>query len=301
MRYTTFAFLGVAAAAPLASPQDLGALLGSLGGGAAGGAPGGFDIGALLGGLGGGAGGAPGGLDIGALLGGLGGGKGGAGGGLDLGALAAQFLGGGSGPQGDAQTIIDQYNKIKVQVDAMNEYVKKIADPAPADVIEQLTKLTDAQVGALRDGAKAVAAMPGAIPLMSATGLQGPGGDLTVATSESIDNLKKAIPFISKVTGGKDGEIKNINALLDATKAFNEAVNGKLPSIAQSIAQGEGQKSVDFLQGALDLINGKVEAAPAAPATPAAEPAAAPAAAPVAAPAAPAAPAAGGMAGMPGM
>jgi ABC-type transporter Mla subunit MlaD len=178
----------------------------------------------------------------------------------------------------------------------MNDFVKKIADPAAPDTLDQLTKFTQDQVDTLHEAAKAVAGMAGAIPLMSATGLQGPGGDLTIATSESIENLKKVIPIISKLSGGKEAEIKNLNSMLEATKAFNEAVNGKLPSIAQSIAQGEAQKSVDFLQGALDLINGKVEAAPAAPA---AEPAAAAPAA--AAPAAPAAPAAGGMGGMAGM
>jgi len=233
MRFTTLAFAAAVAAAP--APQDLSALLGGLGG--AGGAPGGLDIGAILGSLGGagGAGGA-GGIDFGAILGSLGGGAAG-------------------GPAGDVNVIITQYGKIKDKVAELDAYVTKIADPAPADVIAQVDKLTQAQVVGIQEATKAVEAMAGPIGIMDAMSLQGPGGDLTIATQNSIDNLKKVKPFVVKVAGAKDSAIKGFQALIDATKLFNEAVNKKLPGLAVSIASGEGQKSIDALTDAIAEYN----------------------------------------------
>jgi hypothetical protein len=235
MKYSIFAFIGAVAAAP--TPQfDLGALLGGLGGagGAGGAAP---DLSGILGSLGG-------------LLGGGASG----GGGLDLGALLGSFTGGAGGPTGDVAVIINEYGKIKDKVQAMDSWVQKIGDTAPADTIAQLNKMTAEQVEALRAATKAVDGMAGAVDLLSAAGLQGPGGDLTVATQQSIDNLKKAAAAIKKVAGAREAELKNLNAMLDATKAFNEAVNKKLPSFAVSIASGEAQKSVDFLTDAIKVF-----------------------------------------------
>jgi len=266
MRFTTLAFIGAAAAAPVASPQDLSALLGSLGGssngpdlgallgGLTGGAPGGappIDFGALLGSLGGG-GAAGGGLDIGALLGGLGGagGAGGAGG-FDIGGLLAGF----SGSGGEAKTIIDSYGGVKEKVDALDAFVTGFNVSVPADVIAKLEKSTMDQVAALNAGTEKINKMAGQIGIMDALSLQEPGGSLTAATLTSIENLKKAKGAISKVAGAREAEIKNLNSLLDATKAFNEAVNKKLPSLAVTIAQGEAQKSVDALTDAIAEYN----------------------------------------------
>lgn len=237
MRYSTLAFIGAVAAAP--APQ--------------------FDIGALLGGLGGagGAAGGAGGLDLGALLGSLGGGKAGGapGGGIDFGAILGSLGGASSGPAGDVQVIIGSYGKIKDKVTELDAYVSKITDPAPADVISQIDKLTQAQVVGIQEATKAVDGMVGAIALTDALSLQSPGGDLTVATQNSIDNLKKFKPTIVKVAGAKDSVIKGLNSLVDATKIFNEAVNKKLPGIAVAVATGEGQKSIDALNDAIAEYN----------------------------------------------
>jgi len=232
---------GLTGGAGGAGGLDFGAILGSLGG--AGGA-GGPDLGALLGGLGG-AGGA-GGLDFGALLGGLGG-AGGAGGSLDFGAL----LGGFAGAGGNAQTIIEGYAAIKEKVQGLDTFVSAFNVSVPANVIETLDKDTAAQVTALKDAASKVDKMAGAIGIMDALSLQEPGGALTTATLTSIENLKKAKSAIAKVPGAREAELKNLNSLLEATKAFNEAVNKKLPALAVTIAQGEAQKSVDALTDAI--------------------------------------------------
>jgi len=189
-------------------------------------------------------------LDLGALLGSLGGGAGG----LDLNALAGQFLGSGTGPVGDVNVIITQYGNIKEKVEAQDTFIKTLVDKAPADLIAKLEKFGADQVQALKAAAKAVDGMVGAVDLMGATGLQAPGGDLTISTQTSIDNLKKAAPIIVKVAGAKDAELKTLNAMLEATKAFNEAVNKKLPAFAVAIAQGEGQKSVDYLTDAISTF-----------------------------------------------
>jgi predicted lipid-binding transport protein (Tim44 family) len=189
-------------------------------------------------------------LDLGALLGSLGGGAGG----LDLNALAGQFLGSGTGPVGDVNVIITQYGNIKEKVEAQDTFIKTLVDKAPADLIAKLEKFGADQVEALKAAAKAVDGMVGAVDLMGATGLQAPGGDLTISTQTSIDNLKKAAPIIVKVAGAKDAELKTLNAMLEATKAFNDAVNKKLPAFAVAIAQGEGQKSVDYLTDAISAF-----------------------------------------------
>jgi hypothetical protein len=236
MRFTTIAFIGAVAAAP--APQfDLGALLGGLTGGSGTGAP---DLGALLGGLGGLLGGAP-----------AGGAPGGLPGGFDLGSL----LGGSSGPVGDVNVIITQYGSIKDKVTAQDAYILKINGSAPADLIEKLNKFGAEQVDAIKAGTKAIDGMVGAVDLLSAASLQGPGGDVTAAQQLAIENLKKAAPIIAKVPGAKDAELKVLNAQLEALKKFNEAVNKKVPGFAVAIAQGEGQKSVDALTDAINVFS----------------------------------------------
>jgi hypothetical protein len=246
MRFASLAFVGVVAAAP--APQfDLGALLGGLGGKSGGGA-GGLDIGALLGGLTGGAGGAGG---LGGLLGGLTGGAGGAA--PDLGSLIGGFLGGGSGPAGDVSVIINQYTAIQAKVKEMDAYVQTIQPngTAPADVIEKLNKLSAEQLATVKAGTKAVEGMAGNVDLMNAMSLQAPGGDVTAATQTALENLKKVIPAIAKVPGAKEAQIKNLQALVEATKEFTAAINKRLPSIALAIAEGEGNRAVEYFNDAL--------------------------------------------------
>jgi hypothetical protein len=239
MRFTTIAFIGAVAAAP--APQfDLGALLGGLTGGSGTGAPGAApDLGALLGGLGGLLGGAP---------------ASGAPGGLpafDLGSL----LGGSSGPVGDVNVIITQYGSIKDKVTAQDAYISKINGSAPADLIEKLNKFGAEQVDAIKAGTKAIDGLVGAVDLLSAANLQGPGADVTAAEQLAIENLKKAAPIIAKVPGAKDAALKVLNAQLEALKKFNEAVNKKVPAFAVAIAQGEGQKSVDAITDAINVFS----------------------------------------------
>ncbi len=234
MRYITLALIGTAAAVPVAQ----------------------FDLGALINGLGGGAKNGAGGADPLAGLGALLGGAGGAGG---LGDLLGGLLGGGDGgPTGDVGVILGEYEKIKNVVQAQDAFVEKIGDKPPADLIAQLNKLGASQVDALKSATKAIDGMAGVVDIMSAAGLQGPGGELTVATEKSIENLKKNVAAISKIPGAREAELKNLNAMLEATKAFNEAVNKKLPSLAQAVATQESQKSVDYLTDAIKAFGGKV-------------------------------------------
>jgi len=255
MRFTSLAFVGFVAAAP--APQfDLGALLGGLGGGKApGGGAGGLDIGALLGGLTGGAGGAGGLGGLAGLLGGLGGAGGAASGtgGLDIGSLLGGFLGGGSGPAGDVNIVISQYTAIQAKVKEMDTYVSSISPngTAPADVLEKLNKLSAEQLETVKAGTKAVNGLAGNIELFSAMNLQGPGNEVTTATQTALDNLRRAIPAIVKVPGAKEAQIKNLQALLEATKEFTAAINKKLPSIALVIAEGEGNRAVEYFNDAL--------------------------------------------------
>jgi hypothetical protein len=255
MRYTTLALIGTVAAAP-AAQFDLGALINGLGGGAKNGAGGAADplggLGALLGGAGGAGG-------LGDLLGGLLGGGGAPGGAGGLGDLLGGLLGGGGGgPTGDVGVILGEYEKIKNMVEAQDVFVEKIGDKPPADLVAQLNKFAASQVDALKSATKAIDGMAGVIDIMSAAGLQGPGGELTVATEKSIENLKKNVAAISKIPGAREAELKNLNAMLEATKVFNEAVNKKLPSLAQAVATQESQKSVDYLTDAIKAFGGKV-------------------------------------------
>jgi hypothetical protein len=253
MRYTTLALIGTAAAAPVAQ-FDLGALLSGLGGGAKNGAGGAADPLGALGALLGGAGGAGG---LGDLLGGLlGGGAGAQGGAGGLGDLLGGLLGNGGGPAGDVGVITGEYEKIKNVVQAQDAFVEKIGDKPPADLVAQLNKFATGQVDALKSATKAIDGMAGPVDILSAAGLQAPGGELTVATEKSIENLKKNVAAISKIPGAREAELKNLNAMLDATKAFNEAVNKKLPGLAQSIATQESQKSVDYLIDAIKAFGG---------------------------------------------
>jgi hypothetical protein len=261
MRYIALALLGSAAAAP--APQfDLGALLGSLGGGAKDGAGGAGGLADILGGLLGGAGaagGAPGG-GLGDLLGGLLGGAGAAGGapgGGGLGDILGGLLGNGGGPAGDVSVITGEYEKIKGIVVAQDEFVSKIGDKPPADLIAQLDKFAGQQVAALKAATKAIDGMAGAVDILSAASMQAPGAEVTAATEKSIENLSKNVASISKIAGAKEAELKNLNAMLEATKEFNEAVNKKLPSLAQSVASTEAQKSVDALTAAIVAFGGK--------------------------------------------
>jgi len=228
MRYITLAFIGAAAAAPVAQ----------------------FDLGALLSGLGG-AGGAGGVGDLGALLGGAGGAGG-------LGDLLGGLLGNGGGPAGDVSVITGSYEKIKEVVVAQDAFVSKIGDKPPADLVAQLNKFAAGQVDALKAATKAISGMAGPVDILSAAGLQAPGGELTTALETSIENLKKSVAAISKVAGAREAELKNLNAMLEATKAFNAAVDKKIPSLAQSIAAQESQKSVDALTDAIKVFGGTV-------------------------------------------
>jgi hypothetical protein len=242
MRYITLAFISAAAAAPVAQ-FDLGALLGSLGG--AGGAG---DLGGLLGGAGGAGG-------LGDLLGGLLGGAGGAGG---LGDLLGGLLGNSGGPAGDVSVITDQYQKIKDVVVAQDAFVGTLGDKPPADLVAQLNKFAAGPVDALKAATKAIDGMAGPIDILSAAGLQAPGGELTAAVGQSIENIKKSVAVISKVAGGREAQLKNLQAMLEAIKAFNEAVNKKIPGLAQSIAALESQKSVDAVTDAIKAFGGTV-------------------------------------------
>lgn len=221
MRYITLAYIGAAVAAPVAQ----------------------FDLGALLGGLGG-AGGA----------GGLLGGTGGAG---DLGSLLGGLLGNSGGPTADVSVITSQYEKIKTVVAAKGSFVENIGDKPPADLIAQLNKLAASQVDALKAAAKAISALEGAVDLTGVLGLQTTGGELTAAMEKSTENLKKSVAAISKVPGAREAELKNLNDLLDVTKAFNEAINKKLPSIVQSIAAQGFQKRLDSITDAIKAFGGK--------------------------------------------
>jgi hypothetical protein len=224
MRYSILACIGAAAAAPVAQ-FDLGTLLGGLGG--AGGAGG---LGALLGGAGG-----AGGLD--SLLGGL--------------------LGNSDGPKVDVSVITGEYEKIKTVIAAKGAFADKVGDKAPADLIQQLNKLAASQIDALKAAAKAFNAMPGTIDIMSVLDLQTTGGELTAEITKSLESLKKSIGAISKVPGAREAELKNLNDMLQATKEFNEAMNKKLPAIAQSVAAQGFQKRLDSIADAIKAFGGK--------------------------------------------
>jgi hypothetical protein len=247
MKVTAFALIATVAAAPLPAPQfDIGALLGGLGG--AGGA-GGLDIGKLLGGLGGAApaGGA-------AAGGGLGGLASLIPPGLDLGALASSFLGGGaSGPTGDVSVIIGSYNAVRDKVLAMDALVEKIDKNTDfAKVQPELTKLTKDLLDTLADQTKKVEGMAGAIDVMSALGLQGPGDEVTGATKTSNQHLvdKKDL-FKGEF---RKQELENLEALLKATEKYSGAVQAKLPSFVQSIAAPSSQQSNDAISAAIGVF-----------------------------------------------
>jgi hypothetical protein len=150
--------------------------------------------------------------------------------------------------------ITTHYEKIKEKVIEQDNLVTKIGDKPPADLIAQLNKSTADQIDALKAATKAINGMAGPIDILSAAGLQGPGGEVTTATEKSIDSLKKAAPVINKVPGAREAELKNLNALVEATKAFNDAVNKKLPSLAVAVAESEAQKSVDWLNEAITVF-----------------------------------------------
>jgi len=230
MRYTTLAFISCAAAAPVAEPQDFGSLLGLFGGGKSGG--GGLgSFGSLFGG-GKSGGGGGGGFDIGALLGGLGGGSSG-------------------GPQGDVNVIVTAYGKLKDKVYEVGTYAEKIGNNPPADVASQLDRLAQGQIEIIRQATRDANGLAGQIPLMSAAGLLGPGGDLIRATQKTLGTLKKGSLALSKIPGARESELKNLRGILDATKEMNAAVTKQLPSFAQSIAQGDFKKSTDALEDAI--------------------------------------------------
>jgi hypothetical protein len=287
MRLTALSFIGVASAvaAPIAQPQDFAALLSSFGGGKSGGGGGLGGLGSLFGGGGGG---------LGSLFGGGAGGSGGSGG---LGGLSALFGSGGSGgnngPEGDVNVITNGYGKIKDKALELGIYVEKIGDPAPADVGTQLEKLTNAEIQTIVGVTTAVTGMAGQVGLFSAAGLLGPSGDLIRATQKTVDSLKKASLAISKVPGAKEIELKNLHALLDATKTMHTAVLKQLPSFAQSIAQGEHKQQYDALDGGIAAFEN--------PEKYAADQAAAAKASPAPAPAPATTQASGGMGGMAGM
>ena len=75
---------------------------------------------------------------------------------------------------------------------------------------------------------------------------------------KSTENLKKSVAAISKVPGAREAELKNLNDVqLEVTKAFNEAINKKLPSIVQSIAAQGFQKRLDSITDAIKAFGGK--------------------------------------------
>ena len=154
--------------------------------------------------------------------------------------------------------ITGEYEKIKGAVEAQDAFVSKIGDKPPADLVAQLNKFAAAQVDAVKAATKAIDGMAGAVDILSAAGLQAPGGELTTATEKAIENLKNNVANISKVAGAKEATLKNLNAMLEATIAFNEAVNKKLPGLAQSVATQESQKSVDALTEAIKAYGGTV-------------------------------------------
>jgi hypothetical protein len=187
---------------------------------------GGLDIGSILGSLGGGAA-VPGGFDIGTLLSGLG------------------NIGAAPGSNAEINVIVAGYKDVESKLTVLDTAAKALGTTASETAIKDLLTKSQAVTAALKGATDNINKAKAITDLFASAELSSPGDSLTVLLETTVDDLiaKKDVLAAQKVT-----ILKELKEQKDATSAFTNTINGKLPMIAQLVASGTSQRPINALQ-----------------------------------------------------
>jgi len=147
----------------------------------------------------------------------------------------------------DLPTFTKAMNAIQDAVTVLGETVAGLTDTTDSKVVAP--KLVDNSkkiLDALVTGAKAISAST-ELSLVDATGLISPSSAMTKKVVAVIDELISKKALIAKA-GQTKVVLDSFNDQKAATKAFIDAIQSKVPSLAKSIAASQAKPAVDALE-----------------------------------------------------